>query len=89
MTARRDAWLTALEGLVLKRSGYLEEVRDEARLEMRRQDTIDFLEARFPSAVPAEVVTRVKSETDLAKLGRWVKLAGTASSPAAFLAGME
>lgn len=71
LTDCRDAWLTALEGLVLKRSGFLEEVR----VEIRQQDTLEALEVHFPGAVPPAVVERIKAETDLAKLGKWHKLA--------------
>jgi hypothetical protein len=83
LTDSRDVWMKGLEGIMLRRSPYL----DEVRAEMRQQDTLAFLEARFPGAVPAAVVERVRAETDLAVLGRWIQLAGKAESPEAFQSG--
>jgi hypothetical protein len=69
---------------MLKRSPYW----DEVRAETRQLDTLEVLEARFPGEVTSALVERVKSEMDLAVLGRWLKLAGTARTLEAFQAGM-
>jgi hypothetical protein len=75
LTNSHEVWMNGLEGLVLKRSPYVESARDEARIEMRQKDTLEALEVHFPGAVPATVVQRIKAETNLERLGKWHRLA--------------
>jgi hypothetical protein len=85
LTDCEAVWRMELEDMMVTVSPYME----EARLKIRRQDLQALLEARFPSAVPAGVDERVNAETDLAKLMRWIVLAGTSKSPEEFQAGMD
>lgn len=79
LTDSVEVWKTGLEGVVLKVSPYMEEVRNEGRAEARvqtqRQNTLEVLEVHFPGAVPAAVVKRIEAETDLARLQKWFRLA--------------
>jgi hypothetical protein len=58
---------------------YMEEARNEERLKLTRKYTREILDERFPGQVPAAVVARIDAETDLGKLGRWHRLAATAT----------
>jgi hypothetical protein len=73
---------------MIKTSPLWDEVRHEERIGLTRKHVRDVLEARFPGAVPAVVVERIKTEDNLDKLDRWPKLAITASLEA-FQAGRD
>lgn len=75
LTSSVEVWKKGLEGIMLKVSPYMEEVREEGRVQTRRQDTIEALEIHFPGAVPAAVVERTNAETDLERLRKWHRLA--------------
>lgn len=70
-----DVWKEGLEGIMLKSSPYI----DEVRAEMLQKAVLSVLEARFPGQVPAVVAERVKTEIDLARLEEWLQRASTAS----------
>lgn len=89
LAEREDVWGETLEGLMNKTVPFMEEARQEERIKVRRQVMLEVLEARFPGAVPTAVVQRINTETDLDKLIRWGKLAGTARTPEAFQAEMN
>jgi hypothetical protein len=71
LTDSVEVWKKGLEGIMLKISPYMEEVR----VEVRQQNTLEALEIHFPGAVPAAVVERIKAETDRARLQKWFRLA--------------
>jgi hypothetical protein len=61
----------------------------EVRIETRQQSVLMALDARFPGCLPVDVPNRVKAETDMEVLRRWLRLAATASSIEVFQAGMD
>jgi hypothetical protein len=81
-------WREATEGIMMKTAPLWDEARQEGRVETGRKWVRDALEARFPGLVPSSVVERINVETDLDKLGRWHKLAITATLEA-FQQGMD
>ena len=72
-------WREAMEGIMLQVSPFMEEARQEERIRTRQKDVLQILETRFPGEVPAAVIKGIEAETDFDKLGRWHKLAITAT----------
>ena len=58
--------------------------KEEWKAEARRDDLLKFLEARFTSPLPEDLVAAIAATMDLDKLSRWVIAAGKANSLAAF-----
>ncbi len=68
-------WGPVLEGWNVEQSPWLEEIRTEGRVQMARADVEDVLEARFPGAVPPEVIEAIRRETKLPLLKQSLRLA--------------
>jgi hypothetical protein len=71
--------------MVMNESISMREVRQETRIATRREATLELLNARFPGGLPAQLIERIESETDVAVLARWLVLAGTAVTLEAFM----
>jgi hypothetical protein len=74
--------------MIPRTSPYVDEVRAEVTVRVRRESLLLALEGRFPDSLPLDVANRVNAETDLEVLRRWLLLAATVATPEAFLAEM-
>jgi hypothetical protein len=63
-------WTRELEGWNVKRSEQVMEWQAEARAEARAEDVLEVLQLRFHAELPEDLVTRIRSTTDLALLKR-------------------
>jgi hypothetical protein len=91
LAGREEVWARGLEGWDVERSKVVMEweARGEARgraegraetLAVLRAKLLRLLEARFPGALPAEVVTAVSAQADAAVLADWLIQAPTAAT---------
>jgi hypothetical protein len=85
LTKSEDTWKTGLEGIMVKTSPLM----DEVRAETRQKDTLEILKHRFPGAVSPKLEDQIKSQMNLDKLGEWVVLAATSDSVESFQAGLN
>ena len=62
----RDRWHQALEGLDVKKSAFLEEVRSESLARV----LVQVLRSKFGVALPAELVNAIEQTRDSVRLDR-------------------
>jgi hypothetical protein len=79
-----DLWRRRLEDWDVEKSKFLEEEREEARMEVMRKSVRSALEYRFGTAVPDDVTSAIATLTDAEELDRWFRAAVTADSLDAF-----
>ncbi len=85
----QEVWDKGLEGVDVNESKVMREVRQQGAVVSKREDLLEFLEARYSGQLPATFLERLRTEADLGVLSRWVRLAGSASSLDAFLAALD
>lgn len=89
LSPHSELWQTALEGLNVTRSPFLESIRAEGRKEGRAEDRAEalmqLLEARFPGQAPVGLLQRIQHHRDLEQLRQWFTTALTASTLDEFL----
>jgi hypothetical protein len=87
LAGSRPTWERVVEGWTMrrnyKRSEVMEEMRQEGRVEARRQDLLETLQLRFDE-VPEDIAAAVSEMTDVARLTRWFRHAVKAKSLEAF-----
>jgi len=66
-----------------------EQARREGSLLTRREDVLEVVQARFPGAIPAEIVDLIRRQDSDALLRDWLQAAGTAPSAEEFLAAVR
>src|SRR5262249_8465107 len=78
-------WRSALEGLTVTRSPFLESIRTEGRAQAQSEDLAELLKAKFPQQVSPDVLRRVEQSRDVDQLRRWFRAALDAADWEAFL----
>ncbi len=78
---RMKVWAPVLEGWNVERSPWLDEIRMEGALRTARADVEEVLDARFPGAVPSELIEAIRQETKLPLLKQILRRAATTKSP--------
>jgi hypothetical protein len=68
---------------------WIERTSAERELRARREALISFLKARFPNAVPAEVIETIKSQPSSPLLAEWIEHAGRAQTIEDFVAQLR
>jgi hypothetical protein len=76
---RRELWQKRLEGITVIEAPIVKEWKDEARVETRIDSLIDLLHDRF-SAIPQEVIDRIRASNDLALIRNWALKAATVAT---------
>src|SRR2546430_393944 len=79
LTGRTEVWEKALEGFNVIESITVNKWKAEAAVKTRIADLLRFLEARFGS-LPAEAKSKIEATASLDVLGRWIDLAGLATT---------
>jgi hypothetical protein len=72
----RDRWLQALEGLDVKKSAFLEEIRHEEKA----HNIVQVLRSQFGLALPADLVNAIEQTRDPVHLDQWINLAATVAT---------
>lgn len=67
---------------------WIEEGKQEGRLEANRSSILQVLRARFKAALPDDVRATVEGTNDLDTLSRWLKTAATVNSLDEFRAAL-
>jgi hypothetical protein len=71
----REPWLRSLEGLNVRRSPFLEQIRNEGRVEGRGEERaealVQALQVKFPGQVTADLIQRIEQTRDVALLRQW------------------
>jgi predicted transposase YdaD len=92
LSKHRDRWHKALEGLDVKKSAFLEEVRTEGRQEGRQEgrreglyegqarSIVQFLRSKFGVALPADLVDAIEQTRDPVHLDQWINIAATVAT---------
>jgi len=84
LSAERERWRQALEGLGVIKSPFMESLREEGRAEGRTEGEakaiVQFLNSRFPGQLPADVQATIEQTRDRPRLDQWLTLAATAAS---------
>jgi hypothetical protein len=84
LSAERDHWRRALEGLGVIKSPYMESLREEGRAEGRAEGKASviaqILDLRFPGQLPADLRAMIEGTRDPARLDQWLPLATKAAS---------
>jgi hypothetical protein len=84
LSKHRDRWHQALEGLDVKKSAFLEEIRKESRqeghLEEKASMIVQLLRTRFPNQVSADLSAAIETSRERARLEHWFNIAATESS---------
>jgi hypothetical protein len=68
-------WNQALEGWNVKQSQFVEEWKTEGKIKARAEDVIEVLQLRFGTELPADLVQRIQTTTDVDLLKRWLDAA--------------
>jgi hypothetical protein len=89
LTDSHDIWKKGLEGMLMKESPLMREVRQEGVVATYHATLRRTLQTRFPGAVPAALLKRIEEQTDPAVLSRWFDLSLSARSPEAFEEKMD
>lgn len=89
LAGRRNEWRQALEGWNVLRSQQVLEWQAAARVDTRRADLRDVLQARFRTPVPADLAAAIEALNNLDELSRWIGVASTAESLDAFRAAVH
>ncbi|HYT93786.1 MAG TPA: hypothetical protein VEL76_34015 [Gemmataceae bacterium] len=76
LSAERDRWRQALEGLGVIKSPFMESLRAEGEANA----IVRVLNLRFPGQVPADLSATIEQTRDRPRLDQWLTLAATAAS---------
>ena len=88
LTDSRPVWKPVLEAIPMNESSFLREVRNEGRVQVRREDLLEILPTRLSGDHLAAAIAHVEKQNDFATLSRWLKLCQTLS-PEALLAEID
>jgi hypothetical protein len=79
-----DAWRNALEGWGVVKSTTVEKIREEGRLEEKREDILELLRGKFKQEPPADLAERIRQCEDLAQLRDWFTTAVNSETMSVF-----
>ena len=65
----------------MKKSAFLEEIRNEGRREEKARTIVQILRSKFGVALPADLVTSIEESRDSVRLDQWITLSATAATP--------
>jgi hypothetical protein len=71
LTNSKDVWKPVLEAVTMNESSVFREVRDQGRLETRREVLVKLLRRQLRGDDLAAALTRVEQQSDLSVLARW------------------
>src|SRR5205807_1526472 len=72
LAGRREAWAALLEDWNVEESQVVAGWMAKGEERGRRKDLLRVLELRFVSPLPADLIRTIQSETDVARLSRWL-----------------